>query len=273
MNKFKKFLPEGCYEPRDMSMKDIKKAFLNSEMVVGKVISINETKQNVYVRLGNNIAGILPFSEVTMYPFEYSKNKLDLTLPLQVIGLRNKVICAKVKKIDDKQITLSRKDNMLEAFETLKDKEILPFYVLNATHNRVYGDVGYGLQAKIHINNLCKSRLYSTTELCNNGDCISVKVLKINDHKKFDVSYKETFQKYNPDNFLNGDIVVGRVNSKINDVFEGLYIFIDPQVSGILDYDENSPHLEYGDLVECIVSRASPNGLHLRFIKIIEKKN
>ena len=146
MKNFKEFLPEGCYEPKNMSMQEIKKAFLNSEMVIGQVISINELKRNVYVRLGDEIVGILPFSEVTMYPFEYSKTNLSLTIPLQVISLRRKIICAKIKNIDGKQILLSRKDNMLEAFETLKSKEILPFFVTNTCRTRVYGDIGCGIQ-------------------------------------------------------------------------------------------------------------------------------
>ena len=147
----------------------------------------------------------------------------------------------------------------------------MPFRVLKATPRVVYGDIGYGLQAKIYIENLCKSRLYSTTEICNNGDCLKVKILSVTSLKKFDVSHKEAFPKYDPNNYLYGDIIIGRVNSEKGDVFEGLYIFVDPQVSGILDCDENSPELEYGDLVECTVYDASPSGLRLRFVKLIEK--
>lgn len=273
MKKFKDFLPEGCYEPQNLSIRDVKRAFSSGEMVIGRVISINELTHNIYVRLGDNVVGILPFSEATIYPLEYSKINPNLTIPLQVISLRCKVICAKIKNINDNQVILSRKDNMLEAFEALKDKEILPFFVTNARYTRVYGDIGCGLQGKIDVQNLCKSRVYSVTEICNNNDCIFVKVLKIDELKRFDLSHKEVFPKYNPDNYSYGDIVVGRVNSEIDDSFAGLYMYIDPQVSGILDYDENSPSLEYGDLVECMVSGASPNGLHLRFIRIIENKN
>ena len=93
MSKLEKFLPEGCYEFKNKSIRQLRRLFENNEMVVGYVFYINDSEQRIYVRLGYNIVGILPYSEVTIYPFEFSRINPNLTVPLQAIGLKNKIIC------------------------------------------------------------------------------------------------------------------------------------------------------------------------------------
>lgn len=271
MDRLNEFLPEGCYNPQNLSMEDVNEAFLQGKTVIGKVLEIDKLKQLIYVRLGDYVVGNLPFSEVTIYPHTYSKMNPELTIPFQIACLIDKVICTKIISMNDSTIVLSRKVSMFEAFEEVKNKDILPFLVSDALSTQVFGDVGYGLQARIFVKELCKSRVFSTSEICQKGDCLFVKRIDIDDTKRFNVSYKETFQKYNPLNYNRGDTLIARISNPVDNTFSGFFVQITPQVCGIMDYNSSLPLLRYGDKVECMVSRAVQNGLHLKFIRLIER--
>lgn len=271
MDRLNEFLPEGCYEPKNLSMDDAKEAFSQGKTVIGRVLEIDENEQVISVRLGDDLIAKLPFSDATIYPYTYSKTHPDLSIPFQIACLVGKVICTKISNIKDDIIILSRKRSMLEAFDAVQGKDILPFLVTDARTAHVYGDVGYGLQARIFVKDLCKSRLLSTSEICQKGDCLFVKRIDIDDSKRFNVSYKETFPKYNPMNYNRGDTLTVRISNPVDNTFSGFFVYVTPQVCGILDYNPNLPFLRYGDTVECMVSRAVPGGLHLKFIRLVER--
>ena len=272
MSNFEKILPEACYSLSDMSFKDVEKAFEDNMTVVGYVEAISQANQNLSVRLGSDVTAQLPFSEATMYPLSYSVNNPEFPFPLQVGCLKEKIICAKVKSIKGKKIILSRKDNMLEVLDLIKDASALPFNVTATRSKIVFGDVGQGVQARISVPDLCKARIRSTSEICKKGDSFFVKVMNLDNLGRFNVSYKDTFPEYNPDNYIPGEMVTGVINEPVDSKFSGFFVNVSPQVAGILDYQSWHPILHYGDIVECLVSNASPKGLHLKLSKVVKQR-
>ena len=270
MDRLNDFLPEACYTPQNLNKNDVIYAFLNKKTVVGSVIDMDVDRSLLLVQLGDNIIAELPFNEVTIYQYTYSKNTPEYTVPLQIATLKGKTICAKITSIYDEKVVLSRKRNMLEAFEVLKGNEMLPFLVTNTRPTHVYGDVGYGLEGIIYIRNLCKARIFTTSEILKKGDSIFVKLLSTEEPFYFNVSYRETFPEYDYTNYQRGDTLIGRVGNAVNNNSCGFFVQITPQVCGILDYDISLPLIRYGDMVECTISRATPKGLHLKFVKIVD---
>lgn len=272
MNNSKKtYLPEACCKFENLCFKDVKKALSKHQTVVGFVESINETEEYLLVRLGSDLFAYMPFSETTIYPFTYPKSNPRIQIPHAITSLRNKVICAKVKCINGKTITLSRKDNMLETYEAIKDKNDIIFNVTAVDAKLVFGDIGQGIQAKIIVSELCKSRIRYASEFCKVGQNMFVKVLNFDELKRANVSYKRTFPKYDKEQFSSGQVITGRVNEAVDKNLSGFYITVSPQVVGILDYYPWHPILHYGDTVECIVRKSSDKGLRLRFLRVIHK--
>lgn len=265
-------LPEMLYNTENLNFNDVEEALLSNKTIVGRVQSLSEDTQELLVEIGDNLIAFLPFNEVTIYPLTYSKKYSEPHSPLQVTSLKNKIICTKVKEIINGKIILSRKENMIEAYTSIKNEKMLPFNVTSINKTSVFGDVGYGIHAKIHISDLCKCRIRSATEICNVGDCFYVSVMDFDEFQRVNVSYKETFPKYDPTVFKAGDIITGTVNEAINSPNTGHYINIAPQVSGILDHKSWHPTLQYGDTVECIISKVSPKGLHLKLVQVLTTK-
>ena len=272
MSNFEKILPEACYTVGNMSFKDVEKAFKDNMTVVGLVEAISQKDENLTIRLGEDVIAYLPFSEATMYNLTYSQNNPEFPFPLQVGCLKEKTICAKVKTIRGHRIILSRKDNMLEVLELIKDATTLPFNVTATRTKIVFGDVGQGVQARISVPDLCKARIRSTSEICKKGDSFFVKVMSLDDLGRFNVSYKDTFPEYNPDNYIPGEMITGVINEPVDSKFSGFFVNVGPQVAGILDYQSWHPILHYGDTVECVISSASPKGLHLKLSKVVSKQ-
>lgn len=272
MSNFEKILPEACYNVSNMTFKDVEKAFKDNMTVVGYVEAISQTNESLSIRLGDEITASLPFSEATMYPLTYSQNNPEFPFPLQVGCLKEKIVCAKVKSIKGHKITLSRKENMLEALELIKDATTLPFNVTATRTKIVFGDVGQGVQARISVPDLCKARIRSTSEICKKGDSFFVKVMSLDALGRFNVSYKDTFPEYNPDNYTPGEMITGVINEPVDSKFSGFFVNVAPQVAGILDYQSWHPILHYGDTVECVISSASKKGLHLKLSKVVSKQ-
>lgn len=268
-----KILPEACYRMDNLSLDQVKAAYFANETVIGFVESISQADRKLYVRLGEEVLATLSFEEATIYPLTNSTNNPGFPFPLQIGCLKEKNICAKVISISGGQIVLSRKENMLEAYEAIKDKENLPFNVTAVRKNMVFGDVGHGVQARIKLVDLCKSRIRSATEMCKIGDSFIVKVLDFDELKRANVSFKDTFPVYDPKNHKSGDVVICTINEPVDNNFSGFFVNVSPQVAGIMDYDTWLPVLQYGDIVECVVSRAREKGLHLKFLSLRSRKS
>ncbi len=263
----RKILPEACYNIKEeMNFNGCIKAYKENETVYGKIINYDLQNKHLIVKLGSNCFATLPFNEVTIYPLKYSSNH-EYKLPLQVYYLLHKRIAAKILDIYENEIILSRKNNMLESFQQLQNSSYLSFYVTKVDRNEVFGDVGDGIVARIPIYELCRARIRSAFEVISKNSLITTKVLSYDEENyRFNVSYKESFDKYNPTLYNKGDVVACTVNEFVDDEYTGYFANVSPQVVGIIDNRYWMPKLSYGDKVECIITNASKKGLHLKFI-------
>lgn len=267
----RKIMPESCYPVTNLSLADVIAAKKSHLTIQGKVENIDNASKMIYVRLGFNLIAMLPFSEATIYPFTYSKNP-EFVLPFQIYGLKDKQISVKVTKIKGEKILLSRKKNMEESFKTLKDISFANFYVTAVNTTEVFGDIGDGLVARLPICKLCQTRIRSASEIVKKDDTIEVKVTACDTKlKRFNVSYKDVFEKYKPQNFKSGEHIICVINEAIDSSMSGFYASATPQIVGIVDNDKWVPRLQYGDKIECIITRATKKGLHLKFYDFIKE--
>lgn len=269
---YSKILPEACCDTRKyFSYEECVVSYKENQTVCGTVVSYNNEEEYVTVRLGYELFAKLPYSEVSIYPLKYSTNP-EYKLPFQVCSILNKKISAKILLVKGDEIILSRKSNMLEAFEQLKNHTYLRFYVTSVTQSDVFGDVGAGISARIPRCKLCKSRIRSAEEIVCVGSNLLVKAISCDyENIRFTVSYKDTFDNYNPDLYYSGEKITCIVNEVVDDTVSGYFVNVTPQVVGIVDNLYGMPKLNYGDKIDCIITRATKKGLHLKFCNFSNK--
>lgn len=263
-----KILPEGCYEFKELTNAEILEACRQSLTVTGIVTNVQDNA--LIVKLGEEIFGTLPFEEATIYPFTYSSNR-KRALPIQIYTLLKKQIRVKIVSVDptsdsEDAIILSRKANMLEAVEYLSNCDYGLFKISNSTPTMLFGDIGEGINGRITIREVTRSRIKNVAEYFHVDDECPVKILEKDDLNRFNLSYKETFPKYNPEQFVAGDSYYAVVHEPVDQAHSGYFVCINPQITGIMDVDETT-RFEYGDHVTCKVKYANAKGLKLSLVK------
>lgn len=256
-----KILPEICYEYTPLSLEEIFKAYQNNDSVTGYVEQLLVDEQIVVVRLGVDILAHMPFSEATIYPIVSKK-----PIPANIACINRKKIRVKIRGISKYPVTVSRKDNMAEAFELLSSCELAKLHVTSTKKLTAFGDIGCGILAHVYSNEICRTHIQSAEEYFNPGDLVDVAIIRGHINYQFDVSYKRTFEPYNPEDYAIGMTVRG----KVRDWFQGpncpgFYVSLTPQVSGIMNARNTLPDIKYGTDVVCTVSGVGAKGLHLEF--------
>lgn len=264
-----KIYPESYYTFKELSRKQVILAKENGTTIIGCVTGILAETEEVEVKLGQDLFGYLPFAEVTIYPLKYSAH-VTRAHPIQIEKIRNKNICVKVTDVTDDKITLSRKQNMLEAFEHLRQCEAAYFHISNVEQAFAYGDIGAGLSARIYIREISRNHLSSVCEKFHKDDTVLVAILDVNENRMFELSYKRMFRPYNPDDYKPGDPIECQISLPVDEMHSGYYASVTPQVRGIVDTTEA---LRYGDKVLCSVNRTTEKGLKLRLLKVLERKD
>lgn len=277
--KMAQIFPENSYKLKALSYQEIVKACENSTTVTGRVVKILSEFKELLVAFDDvksidelncsTICGYLPFDQVSIYPDKYSKDP-NRKSPITVGILLGKKVRVKITEVTVNRITLSRKKNMEEAYEHLCGCTSTNFYVTSLTTYNAFGDIGEGITARLNIKEATKARIKNIAEIVRPKDVIRVSLLKHNSEKCFEVSYKQLFKEFNPNDYFKGMAVRGVVNEPTNMSYTAFYISLTPQVSGILDVTSWMPELRYGDTVECSVSRVTERGLNLTFLKLIE---
>lgn len=260
--------PEVCYEFEPLSRQQVVVAYKNRKTITGIVEDMILENEELIVKLGNELYGILPFNEVTIYDFVYSEK--HETLPVQIYNLINQKVRVKVKSIDDEIIMLSRKQNMYDAFNYLTNCEFTQMYITSMRPNVAFGDIGDGIIGRLTVKETSTARIRNVCELFHKGSILWVKCLDTESQNVLSVSYKQTFPTYNPNDFSPGDVLTGKVCGSIDDRGTGYFIAISPQISGILDVKKDVPVLQYGHKIQCYVKRADERGLKLDFFKILD---
>lgn len=263
--------PEVTYEFVSLSRKSIETAYEEYQTITGYVEGILADKEILRVKLGEGIFGTLPFSEVSIYPFNYNSRSKFSNIPVQVYTLLNKVIRVKVFKITDNDIILSRKANMIQALKHLKNCTTVRFHIASLGQTIAFGDIGDGICACLKSKDVCKARIRNISEYFHKGDVIWTNIVNVNYTNRFLVSYKATFAPYDPADYQVGDVYRVRVLDPVDDDISGYYIDAFPNVSGIMDASPDMPLFYYGERIECSVRNARPSGLKLKFLRVLPK--
>lgn len=258
--------PEINHQFVPLTREEIMEAYTSGATVTGFVESIKTSKELVEVLLGNGIMATLPFSEVTMYPLRFSK-KRNSTIPTNIRCLSMRKIRVKITEVDGDSITVSRKKNMLEAYNKLLTHKRASMYVTEVIEKSAFGDIGEGVTGKLLINEVCRTHIHHVKERITIGQTIDVVLMDADDEQRFAVSYRQAFKPYNKKDYPIGMVVKAKVGDwiRITDT-SCYYVDIAPQVPGIMTIREHK-HLEYGCDIECTVTGANDKGLYLELYR------
>ena len=251
---------------KNMSINELNLCMKDNTYVVGFVENIDSDKRILDVHLGNNIFGILPFDEATIYPLKYKENQ---NYPVQIFSLLNKKICVKVTSVENGKILLSRKANQIDAYNYLSNLDTFTFHITNIYGRMTFGDVGCGVLGVLYINELCKSRIRDPHEILSSNSNIIVKKIDCDDERdyQFTVSYKQAFPEYDQKDFPLHTVVEGFFNEPVDDLYSGYYVYISPQVTGICDRPTGVIGFEYGKRAIFNIRGYHKQGLKLEFLE------
>lgn len=267
MNENKKVMPEALYSlDNGMSLEKLERAQESGSYVIGHVFLWNSVDQLLRVNLGNSIFGSIPLNEISIYPTVRANENLSP----EVYSLIGSTICACVHEINGSSIVLSRRKNMLNTFQSFSDSkgEIIDCFVKSPQSSAVYTDIGHGISGRIHVSDLCSSRLHHTSDIgIKKGDVIKVKISDINQSNFFiDLSYKDLFEDLR--GTLNiGDFIEAVVLDSINE--DGYFSYVNPSTPAIVNIP-SSLSISYGTKIVARVKSFNAKGnLKLAFISLI----
>lgn len=258
MVKMQKLKPERNFRVDDnITLQEVIRRYEQKITVTGIAHGFDSIGKKVFVSLGNDIEAILPFEEVSLEELRYITK-----IPVQVKAILKKgTIRAKISKIEDDKIYLSRKANLLEALDTVKNN-IGGFFratVENIDGHCVFCDIGEGVVAYCKIEEVTRIRIKDVRGWLEKGQKVKVKVTDYSEESNLVwCSIKRgSFGDYSA--FKRGMHVKARVGNAIlgNDGnITGFYVEITPAISGITDYNPmyyNGELPKYGDMVKCYI--------------------
>lgn len=252
MNGNKKIMPESFYSlDTKMSFDKIKRAKDSGDFLVVKVISLDYKSQCLKVNLGNNITGIIPLYEFTIYPTQ----RHGMLSP-SVYAFISKIVCACVIDIThDNNIILSRKKNMLKALDYLRSNsnETISCKITNIVKYGVFTDVGHGLSGLMHISEIAISRINRPEDLgFIVGELIDLKIISINDaNYHISLSHIDVFKDI-PNIYNVGDVISGIILTPVDEIESGYFTYIHPAVGGIMD-SPSKEKIPYGTKVSVLI--------------------
>lgn len=243
------------------------------EPVIGKVILYDPTHERFEVNLGNGLSGILPLVDSTVYPLLLPNGELSKSLQY-IIG---KKIIVTVKSVTFKPkgnptIVLSRKDSMLDSFNTISNLtgNVIECCITAFSTFGIFVDVGNGICGLIHHKNLCLPRIYDFKSLgINIGDTITAKVISVDDNFHVALNYKDQFENL-AFALKQNDLIEAQILTPINKF--GYFVYLNPATPAVVDVPEDIP-CSFGDKVLVKVKgtrKKHPECLKLEFVSFID---
>ena len=254
------------YVDYSVTMEDVEFAYCHNETLTGYVIRNDRENKELIVVLGDNVLGRLPWSEVTIKALS-TKYPQKRDVPDQIAFLAAKNIRVKVTKITEDGIMLSRKANMLEAWNEIskRPKDFIytsAFLNANSAGTMLFYDIGDGIVAACNLYEFTNSRV-EVNEWLSYGEVHKMVILKKNpENYVIEVSRKQACQK-NYKDFKPLDIVDVKIGKPVKDdanKIEGYRVEVTPLVDGIalLPYD-GPKRFRYGKIVKACVRKVKPS--------------
>lgn len=261
------YLPESMLNI-DLTMTYEKLSFFyeSYSSVTGNVIRLNVDEELLYVDLGGGIIGIMPFTEATIY----SIRKNDGTLSPNITHLTRKTIQAKIKNFKDNTIILSRKDNMLDALEVLKQQtKIESAKITGLSSASAFIDIGAGIIGRSSGRHFSPTIYRDVKDTgIHVGDTISVMITEfLEDKLQFELSRVAAIppvsEIYKENTFVDCKVFDPVENGK----GIGYYVtFHNNDFCGIVD--SRNVELHYGDEIEAVIKRIVDDKPRLQFIAL-----
>lgn len=269
--KNKTLVPERiCSLDTTMSLEKILQAQAEGASLVGKVTMWNAQANRLEVDLGNNFCGYISANHISIYP-EFDSEQRPSASIRALIGYPVIVNVIDVDLSNDTPcISLSRKENMINAFNVISDSvgEIIDCCITAITSFGVYVDAGNGISGLIHHSQLTTPRLNNLSEIgINVGDKITARILEVNENFQVSLNYKSQFENL-AYKLNSGDLIEARILKRVNDY--GFFAYLNPNTSSIIDVPIDLP---YGTKVVALAKKQSsihPERLRLSFVAIIE---
>lgn len=247
-----------------ITMEDMKSICESNSSLTGKVVDINVSKRKLTVMLGEYLYGEMPWEEVTVC--NLTNNVSDKTnVPDQITSIMRRKVRVKVIDIlDNGKILLSRKANMIEAWNNMLN---LPDdYVFDAAVTGIhkYGsvvfyDIGEGITGFCHVHEFNSTKV-ELNKWIKYGHLHQVVRYGQPDYERFsfNCSRKRACKK-NYENFSKYQIVNVRVAEPIheNGKITGYFVEVNPLVCGIADPPYDGRELKYGDFAQACIRKVS----------------
>ena len=233
---------------------NIQECIKNKKILQGIVESC-DNEYNLHIKLGNNIEGIMPRSEVEgINVDENGLPKVNLCT-----GKVNRYVQFKIKGITKENVALlSRKEVQNEALHWVKNDlkvgDMLTGIVKRIENYGVFIEIGGGVVGLAHIEDLSIARIKSPFERLNIGQRINIMVKSIDkENGRLILSYKEMLGTWeeNADMFSVGMKARGIVRETEKNK-NGIFIELMPNLVGMAEYEEG---LEYGQKVDVYIKK------------------
>lgn len=257
------YLPESMHEiDSTMDRQKLLSIYKNNQSIIGKITRLNSKDQVFEVNLGGGLIGIMPVEYSTIYQIYKGDNKFSYN----IITLVGKIIQAKIMSLDNNIILLSRKENMLEAIEVIKELSEINFASITSFSTAsAFIDIGAGILGRCFTYNFANTIFKDAKDVgFKKGDIIPVKIIAFqNEINCFELSAVDTFSRL-PDILNEKDIVTCKVFGSLEDGI-GYYVLIDNKYVGIVD----SPFykLMYGNEISAIIRRMTDKGPRLKLVE------
>ena len=254
---YQKFVPEGWNtQINNNNMNDINNALKNGNIIEGSVNKC-DSNYNLYVNLGNDITGIIPRNEIEAVNTE----KTGYPKPNICMNKVNKIVQVKVKKIEDNNVILSRKEVGTEAINWIKNElhegSVVCGIVKNIRPYGVFVEIGGGIVGLLHIEDISVARIKTPLERFEVGQKINIMIKYIDrDLNRVILTYKELLGTWeeNVKSFEEGSTVIG-IARETEKLKNGIFIELKPNLVGMADYKEN---IEYGQKVRVYIKKIIP---------------
>jgi small subunit ribosomal protein S1 len=251
---YQQFIPEGWEEEEyHYSVKEIEDAYRDGTVIQSKVVKCDD-ECNLHVDLGNGIQGTIPKEEVDLSIDEDNTNNHRIC--------KNKVnqfVQFKVKSIENNsRYILSRKavedDALAWIKNELKEGMVVKGIVKNIRKFGAFIEIGGGIVALLHIEDISISRIRTPEERFKVGDKIDVMIKSIDrETGKVVLTYKQLLGDWdkNVEQFKEKTIVDGIVKD-VNTNKDGIFIELMPNLVGLAEFKDG---YEYGQKVKVLIKR------------------
>lgn len=248
------FFPEGWNDEKLIIKNDKNEQLLENNNIFQGIVEECDEKYNLHVKLKDNLKGIIPMEEVEAINLEENGlPKCNLCT-----GKVHKYVQFKVKKIENEQLVLSRRDAQREVLNYIRDNldsgQKINGIVKNIKPYGAFIDIGGGVVGLAQIEDLSVARIKTPSERLKIGQKVDV-VVKYIDKEigKVFLSYKESYGtwKENADKFKIGMKAKGIVRETEKNK-NGIFIELSPNLVGMIEYKDG---FEYGQNINVIIKK------------------